>query len=1344
MATKTVKVSIIVDDDGSMRLTEKSADRLGTKLGKVGKSAQSTDRRLKGAAQASSNTTKNFSKMAQGITGGLVPAYATLAANVFAISAAFNFFKKAADVSILSRAQEDYTSNTGVGLKRIAEGLQEASDGMLTFQKSSEAAAIGVAKGFSPQQLNELAVGARKASAALGRDFEESFDRLIRGVSKAEPELLDELGIVLRLEKATKDYGGAIGVAAKNLNSFQKSQAVLLEVQKQLDAQFGSIEPATNSFVKLQVAFDKIIKQVTQGILPAIEALANIITNNSTTAILAFGALGLSIAKAALPLDEWKQDFQDIGSAADDALGKLDLKIEKIKNELAEASINANKLKAAASKSLQSAGATLAGQTQSKFAATLGRGESISPINAKRFEKDLDRVEREILKSGEVIKGVYKGASLEAVRAMKAALKEMEVANAAAATKTTNTWKIWSLRFKKIMLGARSTAVTAFKGIGNAAAKAGRLAGKVLSFAGFIGVFLLVKDLVLGIFNNFNSLSEGLLGFIDGLGPTFRVIFGTILNTLGAIALGWVKIYNLTPLATEGSRAFQQTLEDSKFSIKELASENGSLLNQYRDGAVGKAAAAQEELNKKTKEAEKRTEALREEIESYSEAYSTVNKLLKEGSALQQANATITLNSAGLIRKAISTLNNPFSDQKAIFKTLSEEILPRLKEELKAVGVTLTQTSISSLTQLEALLNVVEAVGIKAQVASTSSSNFSNAVDSLTQSFNSFKDSGINSLDSVLLGIKAVETSIEASTNALGEFTGEGENFKKRFEDQFGTSFKEVQRLKFEIELLRKRTRNYLDTQQQLQKAEIRLSSLTGKAAEIEKGKLKVANAVVALTKINNDIQAKGIAIRLTKDPVIRASLVREQEALLRLRDVQKERIKLTRQQADEFDKLGKTIGGSLQDNLAKLIADVVDGTASFKDAAKSFVQSLARTIQDFITKIIALKILKALLPEKAEIFLGLKPDPNDYKEVAAIFKQAIAGQDTKEEIRKNIADPFTTGAKQTKNAIDISSQNFSNTLLNTFSKGAAMLAAACERCSCGSAGDNPPPRPEGINLNDGPTVDPSTLPPALRPSGNSAPIGPDGGPMFRGSIPTLNSTDESGVFSNQAAVRPDTLPNFLESGQDPLGLSKQLEDTLEKGIIKPTEQLATQNQGFFSKLKGLFSGEGSFVTKLKGLFGGEGSFLSKLGGLFTGLFDKLGGLLGGGAGGGGLGGLLQAGLSLFGFASGGMAPGGFRAYANGGIVTKPTLGMVGEGKMNEAIVPLPDGKSIPVKGMGDSQTNNVSVGVTINNEGQGQTTTSGDSQQGAGLGRAIAAAVQEELQNQKRPGGILSPYGAA
>ena len=87
---------------------------------------------------------------------------------------------------------------------------------------------------------------------------------------------------------------------------------------------------------------------------------------------------------------------------------------------------------------------------------------------------------------------------------------------------------------------------------------------------------------------------------------------------------------------------------------------------------------------------------------------------------------------------------------------------------------------------------------------------------------------------------------------------------------------------------------------------------------------------------------------------------------------------------------------------------------------------------------------------------------------------------------------------------------------------------------------------------------------------------------------------------------------------------------------------------------------------------------------------------------------------------------------------------MIGEGKYNEAVVPLPDGRSIPVTGGVPSGDNNVTVNVAIDNKGGATSETSADSPMGADLGNLIAKAVQEELQYQKRAGGILNPYGAA
>ena len=98
------------------------------------------------------------------------------------------------------------------------------------------------------------------------------------------------------------------------------------------------------------------------------------------------------------------------------------------------------------------------------------------------------------------------------------------------------------------------------------------------------------------------------------------------------------------------------------------------------------------------------------------------------------------------------------------------------------------------------------------------------------------------------------------------------------------------------------------------------------------------------------------------------------------------------------------------------------------------------------------------------------------------------------------------------------------------------------------------------------------------------------------------------------------------------------------------------------------------------------------------------------------------------------MAKGGITGYRSGGIATEPTY-LVGEGKHNEAVVPLPDGRSIPVDMKGGSGGNN----VVINVDASGGTSSTGNGQQGKALGMAIQAAVMETIQREKRPGGVLS-----
>ncbi|HCI6739525.1 TPA: tape measure protein [Klebsiella variicola subsp. variicola] len=107
------------------------------------------------------------------------------------------------------------------------------------------------------------------------------------------------------------------------------------------------------------------------------------------------------------------------------------------------------------------------------------------------------------------------------------------------------------------------------------------------------------------------------------------------------------------------------------------------------------------------------------------------------------------------------------------------------------------------------------------------------------------------------------------------------------------------------------------------------------------------------------------------------------------------------------------------------------------------------------------------------------------------------------------------------------------------------------------------------------------------------------------------------------------------------------------------------------------------------------------------------------------------------------------RAYQKGGIATSPQLAMFGEGSMNEAYVPLPDGRTIPVtlsaESAGKSTGNAVSpVSIKINVTKDGRTSESSSGSESNlwnGAARQIKSIVLETIAEEKRSGGSLNPH---
>jgi len=94
---------------------------------------------------------------------------------------------------------------------------------------------------------------------------------------------------------------------------------------------------------------------------------------------------------------------------------------------------------------------------------------------------------------------------------------------------------------------------------------------------------------------------------------------------------------------------------------------------------------------------------------------------------------------------------------------------------------------------------------------------------------------------------------------------------------------------------------------------------------------------------------------------------------------------------------------------------------------------------------------------------------------------------------------------------------------------------------------------------------------------------------------------------------------------------------------------------------------------------------------------------------------------NIFGMANGGVLAGGIKLFASGSpLVDRPTLGFVGEGKYNEAVIPLPDGRRVPVDMRGE-QT-----------QGGGNTIIVIQALDGSGIQRVIpqlVSALRKELK---------------
>ena len=438
----------------------------------------------------------------------------------------------------------------------------------------------------------------------------------------------------------------------------------------------------------------------------------------------------------------------------------------------------------------------------------------------------------------------------------------------------------------------------------------------------------------------------------------------------------------------------------------------------------------------------------------------------------------------------------------------------------------------------------------------------------------------------------------------------------------------------------------YIDYQEESYKASYEMSEAIKKNEEETKKYQKSVDALQGK-------QAKGIALTADETSALTfytGAIAQNKEALS---DLAKQQV--------EYNIV------ALEGAIAALKnADALKAQQETMDLIKSSVESASNSYKGFMKEVImggdpkeALKkFQEAITDQVVTIFLdfAMKPVEDMLKnQLSALFGVKTEEQ-AREEVIKNLEDQLQE-LEDSKKELENSAKT-----QERIDKNVELIANGISGAGQNQFADAASALPKGFGMS-------TSLGSAINAADYSS--------VFKEGSQALTAS-LTGVFADLSSALDASAYSLSESAVDYSDTFKDISDNAEdmaKKTGEAAEEAGKNGKDMEEALGKTAAGIGIAAGAIMGIAAGlsqikKGGTANVLGGIGS-ILLGVGGAIGGYA-------------KLF-AANGAVWKGGFQAFANGGTVTGPTLGLVGEGKYNEAIVPLPDGRSIPVQMRGGS-----------------------------------------------------------
>ena len=196
------------------------------------------------------------------------------------------FTKEAAKVESMRTAFNTLTG-ASENSSEAFEKLKEATNGTMSefdlFQQANNAMILGVTK--NSDEMAEMFDIAQRLGRALGRDTRTSVESLITGIGRQSRLMLDNIGIITKVEEANEAYARSLNKNVSQLTDSEKKQAFLnatMEAAREkvalLGEETGSSQDQLDAF---GAAMDNLSVNIGKGLGTAFLPLINAMTKFS-------------------------------------------------------------------------------------------------------------------------------------------------------------------------------------------------------------------------------------------------------------------------------------------------------------------------------------------------------------------------------------------------------------------------------------------------------------------------------------------------------------------------------------------------------------------------------------------------------------------------------------------------------------------------------------------------------------------------------------------------------------------------------------------------------------------------------------------------------------------------------------------------------------------------------------------------------------------------------------------------------------------------------------------------------------------------------------------------------